>query len=112
MDDRPSLLTSIVAWLREGYPQGVPQGDYVPLIALLRRQLTEEEIRKVAVTLAVDADSGPVDRVDIGVEVSKVTDQLPDEREIDRVRATLEAAGWPFDDAPHRPPRDEPEDTP
>lgn len=27
-------LTSILAWLRAGYPEGVPAQDYVPLFAL------------------------------------------------------------------------------
>ena len=31
-----SALARIVSWLREGYPGGVPEHDYMPLIALLR----------------------------------------------------------------------------
>ena len=31
----PSFLAKIVSWLRAGYPDGVPEHDYVPLIALL-----------------------------------------------------------------------------
>ena len=29
------VLNSIVGWLRTGYPHGVPEQDYVPLLALL-----------------------------------------------------------------------------
>ena len=39
------FLTSIVAWLRAGYPDGVPQNDYIPLLALLSRRLTNDEVK-------------------------------------------------------------------
>ena len=41
-------LTGILDWLREGYPAGVPPKDYIPLLALLRRRLTEDEVREIA----------------------------------------------------------------
>lgn len=36
------LLARIVAWLNDGYPDGVPGPDRVPLLALLTRRLTDE----------------------------------------------------------------------
>ena len=33
--DNPLFLKKIVDWLRAGYPDGVPQADYIPLVALL-----------------------------------------------------------------------------
>ncbi|MFM9378400.1 DUF3349 domain-containing protein [Gordonia sp. VNK21] len=102
MSDVPSRLQAIIAWLRAGYPQGVPSQDYVPLLALLRRQLTEPEIRQVAAGLVPDDVEEPVSRIDAGVEISKVTDELPHNSDIARVRETLERAGWPFDDEPLR----------
>lgn len=39
----PPFLTSIVGWLRAGYPNGVPEQDYIPLFALLTRRLSETE---------------------------------------------------------------------
>ena len=41
----PSLLAKVVSWLRAGYPDGVPEHDYVPLIALLGSQLTDDIAR-------------------------------------------------------------------
>ena len=38
------------------------------------------------------------DKVDIGVLISKLTDELPSEEDIERVRARLAAKGWPLDD--------------
>ncbi|WP_132992233.1 DUF3349 domain-containing protein [Gordonia zhaorongruii] len=102
--DRPSLLSTIRAWLRAGYPDGVPQSDYVPLFALLRRQLSEDEIRQMALEVAADGQVEPVNRVDVGVQITKVTDELPRDEDIQRVRGILEAGGWPFDDDPFPPP--------
>ena len=38
-----TVLQSIVDYLRAGYPEGVPEQDYVPLFALLRRKLSDDE---------------------------------------------------------------------
>ena len=46
-----SALARIVSWLREGYPGGVPEHDYLPLLALLERRLTRSEVKKVAKAL-------------------------------------------------------------
>ena len=47
------FLTSIVAWLRAGYPDGVPQTDYIPLLALLSRRLTNDEVKVAIVASGV-----------------------------------------------------------
>ena len=44
----PAMVASILDWLRAGYPEGVPPKDYFPLLALLNRGLTPDEIRSVA----------------------------------------------------------------
>ena len=49
----PPFLTKIVDWLRAGYPEGVPDVDYIPLFALLGSQLTNEEVNEIADELAV-----------------------------------------------------------
>jgi hypothetical protein len=86
----------IVAWLREGYPQGVPAQDYFPLLALLRRRLTDEEVKAVAKSLR-RADVSPVGPADIGVEITKLTNEMPAEADLERVRARLAKKGWPLD---------------
>ncbi|WP_035718521.1 DUF3349 domain-containing protein [Gordonia shandongensis] len=108
--DRPSFLRGIVDWLRAGYPQGVPHGDYLPLFALLRRQLTDDEIAQVAAELSQNADDEPISRIDAGVEISKITEELPRDEDVARVRHTLEAADWPFDDDPLAPRAQRPDD--
>ncbi|MFT3716856.1 MAG: DUF3349 domain-containing protein [Gordonia sp. (in: high G+C Gram-positive bacteria)] len=97
-------LQAIVNWLRTGYPNGVPEHDYQPLFALLRRQLSEDEVGEVAGRLSIATPSdAAVDRVDTGVAITRVTDETPLDRDVARVRARLEEAGWPFDDVPLDP---------
>lgn len=88
------FLARIVAWITSGYPDGVPGPDRVPLLALLRRRLSEDEVRTVAQDLI---DRGEFDRVDIGVLITQVTDELPTAEDIERVRSRLAAQGWPLD---------------
>ena len=75
-----------------GYPAGLPEQDYVPLVALLRRRLTAEELRSVSRLLS---DSGVIaaDRVDIGDAIAEVTSELPSEEDIERVRRYLDEHG-------------------
>lgn len=91
---RPALLASILGWLRLGYPQGVPAQDYVPLLALLRRRLSDDETLWVAKEILASGHA-PVGAADIGVLISKVTNEMPSESDVQRVREHLEAAGWP-----------------
>lgn len=88
------FLSGIVSWLRAGYPNGVPQNDYLPILALLRRRLSGEEVLEVARTLMHLDDPG---FVDIGSEILRVTDELPAPTDVERVRSKLSAHGWPLD---------------
>jgi hypothetical protein len=91
-----SFLTSIVNWLRAGYPEGIPPTDYFPVLALLTRRLSSDEVKAVAGELM---QRGDFDDVDIGVLITQITDQLPSPDDIERVRTRLAAKGWPLDDA-------------
>ncbi|WP_327146128.1 DUF3349 domain-containing protein [Nocardia sp. NBC_01327] len=92
-----ALLSRIVAWLRAGYPQGVPDTDYIPLLSLLAKRLPEDEVRQVAAAL-VQQGTIPADKADVGVVITKLTDELPTESDLARVRAHLVASGWPIED--------------
>ena len=95
-EERTGVVGRVVSWLRSGYPTGLPAQDYVPLLALLRRRLADEEVREVGRLLVADGlVSG--DPVDIGTAVAKVTSDLPTPADVDRVRAYLVAHGWPVD---------------
>ena len=90
------FLTSIVAWLRAGYPEGIPPTDYFPVLALLSRRLSHDEVKEVANELT---QRGGFDDVDIGVMITQLTDELPSPQDVERVRSRLAAKGWPLDDA-------------
>ncbi len=100
------LLERILTWLRGGYPQGVPQQDYVALFGLLRRSCTPDEIEQIAVQLRreglVPHDTEPEDLIRSRIE--QYLHQTPHEEDVRRVGALLAAVGWPVgehDDAPH-----------
>jgi len=90
------FLSSIVTWLRAGYPEGIPPTDYFPVLALLSRRLSSDEVKTVAHELM---HRGGFDDIDIGVLITQMTDELPTPEDIERVRSRLAAKGWPLDDA-------------
>ena len=90
------FLNSVVAWLRAGYPDGIPPTDYFPVLALLSRRLSNDEVKLVARELM---QRGDFDHVDIGVLITQLTDELPSPTDVERVRERLAAKGWPLDDA-------------
>lgn len=92
------MLTRAVAWIREGYPTGVPERDYVPLMALLRRRLTDKEVKRVSRALR-RSGTIPAGTIEIGVGITKVTDELPSPSDVQRVRRRLAKKGWPTDEA-------------
>ncbi|BBX98315.1 DUF3349 domain-containing protein [Mycobacterium lacus] len=90
------FLTSIVSWLRAGYPDGIPPTDTFAVLALLARRLTNDEVQAVANELM---RRGEFDQIDIGVVITQFTDDLPSPEDIERVRTRLAAKGWPLDAA-------------
>ncbi len=91
-----SYLGRIVAWLREGYPTGVPEHDYVPLFALLERRLTRGEVKKVAKALR-RASIAPASPDDIAAAIADLTHSEATPDDLRRVRDRLAAKGWPVD---------------
>jgi uncharacterized protein DUF3349 len=90
------FLAKIVAWITAGYPEGVPGPDRVPLFALLKPRLTDDEVKAIVEDLRT---RGGFDHVDIGVLITEITDALPAPEDVERVRTRLAAKGWPLDDA-------------
>lgn len=92
-----------VEWLRAGYPAGVPRGDYVALLGLLRRKLTEEEIHKIAQDLADQSvqTADPISVQDIEAMISESVLQHASAEDVARVSARLAAGGWPLVDPPN-----------
>ena len=89
------FLSAIVGWLRAGYPEGVPDVDYIPLFALLGSQLTNEEVNEIAEELSKESDPGSAEAIKRAI--AAVTDhQEPKDSDVARVRARLAEGGWPL----------------
>jgi len=101
-DLRSNFLTRAVEWLRAGYPAGVPRQDYVVLLGLLRRKLTEDEVRKIAQDLAdhSQGSSDPITTQDIEQMINQSVLQEASPGDVVRVSAHLAAGGWPLADPP------------
>jgi hypothetical protein len=96
-----SLLSSILNWLRVGYPDGVPGPDRVPLLALLRATpLTEDQIKEVVRNIAADDSAaladGEIDEDEIAAFIKDVSHRDAGPENVHRVAAKLAAAGWPL----------------
>lgn len=89
----PPFLAGIIGWLRAGYPNGVPATDYVALLALLSRRLTDDEVRRVADELVESGDL-PVQKADIEQTITALTHGVPSETDVNRVADRLRAGGW------------------
>lgn len=90
----PSFLSDIIGWLRAGYPDGVPEHDYIPLFALLGRHLTDTEVQEIADQLASKGDTHSKEVIQSAINA--MTKDQPLDADINRVRAHLAAGGWPL----------------
>ena len=91
----PEFLSKVVDWLRAGYPEGVPEHDYIPLFALLGSQLTNDEVTIIADELAFAADPQSADAIKKAIAAVS-SHGTPNDADIARVRAHLAAGGWPL----------------
>ena len=96
MTENQSVMENVLSWLRDGYPEGVPPRDYFPLLALLKRSLSEEDVVKAAQTVLKGSESDTVSEDEIREAIHKVTAQEPNPEEIHQVAARLASVGWPL----------------
>ena len=90
----PPFLSSVIEWLRAGYPEGVPDVDYVPLFALLGSQLSESDVKAIAEEL--QNESKPESAEAIREAITMVTDHAASDADVARARSRLAAGGWPL----------------
>lgn len=90
------VLGSVLGWLHQGYPEGVPQKDYFALLALLKRSLSEEEVVKAAQAVLRGIDSDTVTEDEIREAVQRVIEKEPNPEELHQVAARLASVGWPL----------------
>jgi uncharacterized protein DUF3349 len=100
-EPRSTFVGRALDWLRAGYPAGVPKQDYVVLLGLLRRKLTDHEVRQIVSELAEVAQQGEeITTADVEKLISDATLDQAGEADVARVSAHLAAGGWPLADAP------------
>ena len=83
-------------WLRAGYPEGVPDVDYIPLFALLGSQLSEADVAAIAYELEDASDPKSADAIHEPSAPSPATSRT--KSDVTRVRSPdwPRAAGrWP-----------------
>ena len=96
MTENHTVLENVLAWLHEGYPDGVPPKDYFPLLALLKRSLSEDEVVQAAQTVLKGTDSDTVTDDEIRTAIQEVTAKEPNPEEIRQVASRLASVGWPL----------------
>jgi Protein of unknown function (DUF3349) len=89
------MLRGVVRFLRAGYPTGTPSSGYAPLLALLPRRLSEDEVASTATALMTGRVALP-DRITIAVAITKVTGALPSPSDTNRVTRRIGASRRPL----------------
>lgn len=82
------VLDRAVGFFRADYAAGVSRYGYVPLLALCRRRLSDDEASAIAHGLLFSG-GGPVDPTDVSVAITKLVDDLPSLEDVDRVNERL-----------------------
>jgi hypothetical protein len=96
MTENKSVFDNVLGWLNQGYPEGVPPKDYFPLLALLKRSLTEDEVVKAAQSILRSSNGDTVTEAEIQTAVQSVIDKEPNPEEIHQVASRLASVGWPL----------------
>ena len=82
-------------FFRAGYPTGMPATGYAPLAALLPRRLSDDEIITITSELVVRRHHQRISSADIGVEITRITNEMPSTDDIERVQRRLDFIGCP-----------------
>jgi hypothetical protein len=88
--DLAHWVSTIVAFMRAGYPTGMPATGYVPLAALSRRRVSDDEITTITSEL-IRRRHLPISNADIGVAITRITNEMPSRDDIERVQRRLDA---------------------
>ncbi len=91
-----SVVNRVLGWLRGGYPQGIPQNDYIALFGILHRTLTRDEVEQIAhETYRARVGRDGTDE-EIRERIRTLIHEEPTEADVRRVAARLAAGGWPL----------------
>lgn len=87
------LLQRLVGFLRAGQPRGAPATGYYPVLALMPRRITDDEIATLTADL-LKTGAAAVTAIDIGVAICAAIGELPAPADVDRVVQRLLSKGW------------------
>ena len=97
----PAFLQKVLDWLHTGYPQGIPQQDYYPLLAFLARSLKPEEVSEVVSALEVESNAHhQTTTQDVRAAIEEVTKSPALGHDVQRIEEQLRAFGWEMEPAP------------
>lgn len=100
-----TVLDRVLGWLRGGYPDGIPQHDYIALLGVLHRRLTRAEIEAIVAELAArvapagESAGGPataLGETEIRAMIASRVHETADPESVARVSARLAEGGWPL----------------
>lgn len=101
--DPRNVALRVLQWLEAGYPDGIPRQDRFPLVALLRRRLSDEQTRQITADLTAPGaletrGDDPITAAEIEALIERQLRESPSPEDVARVSARLAAAGWPLAD--------------
>ena len=97
---RPAILQKVLDWLHVGYPQGIPQKDYYPLLAFLARSLKPQEVSEVVTALQAERQPGEeTTTADVRKAIEEVTRSPALGHDVERIEDHLRALGWELEPA-------------
>ena len=104
IDERRELehknwLVRFVDWLRVGYPAGVPDGDAGAIMYVLKQELKDADIDRIAAVIVTKQESHhdrdkTIPERDVQHYIAKTMAQKPTEDDLARVRAKLREGGF------------------
>ncbi|WP_296106795.1 DUF3349 domain-containing protein [uncultured Corynebacterium sp.] len=97
--EHKNWLLRFIEWLRIGYPAAVPDGDAGAIMYVLKQDLREEDIDRIAATIVAKQDSHrdqgkPITEQEIHRYIETTMSQTPTEDDLARVRAKLHDGGF------------------
>ncbi len=95
------VFSRVLGWLTAGYPDGIPPQDRFAVVALLKRRLSDDEVKQIVQELTGGESSAGTERVITDAEIAtlshRVLSERPGDTDLNRVSARLAAAGWPLE---------------
>jgi len=98
-----AVLQKVLDWLHAGYPSGIPEKDYYPLLAFLARSLKPDEVGEVVSTIEAESHAGhQTTAAEVRAAIEEVTKSPALVQDVRRVEEHLRAMGWELEPAGDR----------